>query len=185
MSCLCIGGVCIPYTVLLPMFMVFFKPIWNFIKSLLGIEDKKEKDKNCCKDGVCSIDNKDNNKDKENNNKEYECVFSTFSGEIELIEKMNFDMEILNTTKPIIVRFSAEWCKPCKKIQPDFINLSKEYNESAIFVAVDVDKYDELAAKYSAFSIPLFVAIKDGKEISRYSGSDVSTLSTFINKNVL
>jgi thioredoxin-like negative regulator of GroEL len=169
--------------------MVFFKPIWEFIQKLLGIEKKENvKEKSYCKDGVCSIDNKDNNKgDKDNENKDngYEFIFPTINGEINLTENMNFDLEISNTTKPIIVRFSAEWCKPCKKIHPDFIKISNEHNESAIFVAVDVDTHDELAAKYSALSIPLFVAIKDGKEIARYAGSDVSKLNTFINSNLL
>eukprot|EP01035_Chromulina_nebulosa_P018595 gene18595-24322_t len=78
-----------------------------------------------------------------------------------------------------ILRFTASWCKPCKQIEPLFNQLAKE-NENINFVNIDVDSFDELAAKYKALKIPLFILFKDAKEVERLSGSDENSIKRFI-----
>lgn len=65
---------------------------------------------------------------------------------------------------------------------PYFVELSNSMRESAHFISIDVDDHDDVAQKYNIFSIPLFIAFKDGQEIRRYAGSSHEKLLEFVNK---
>ena len=98
-----------------------------------------------------------------------------------LDDSMNFKSILSCTDKTIYIRFTATWCKPCKQIEPLFIDLSKKFKEYAHFISIDIDEHDDIQQEYRVISIPLFIAIKNGKEISRLSGSSTEGLLKFIN----
>lgn len=86
---------------------------------------------------------------------------------------------IKNGSDLTFVRFTASWCLPCKKIEPTFLSLGAQ-NPQLSFVSIDVDQFDEIAAAYNAFSIPLFLAIRSGTVLGRLSGQDDKALTKFV-----
>lgn len=84
------------------------------------------------------------------------------------IDEKNFENEVISNTKTTLVDFYADWCGPCQMLSPIIDEIAKE---STIDVAkVNVDKNQNLAAKYNVMSIPTLIVFKDGKEHSRMIG---------------
>lgn len=82
-----------------------------------------------------------------------------------------------------IVDFFAVWCGPCQMMKPIFHKIAEEMN-GINFVAVDVDKFSELAAKYDVMSIPTFVIFRDGEAITLKNGAmSESDFRSWIEKN--
>ena len=75
----------------------------------------------------------------------------------------NFNKEVLNSEKPVLVDFWATWCGPCKMIAPIISEISEEFNNKVKVGKVNVDEGKELAIKYGISSIPTLVIFKDGK----------------------
>lgn len=85
------------------------------------------------------------------------------------IKKNNFDEEVLNSDKKVLVDFYAEWCGPCKMIRPILENIAE--NDAAVKIAsVNVESEEELAEKYDVSSIPCLILFEGGKEILRNVG---------------
>ena len=78
------------------------------------------------------------------------------------VNKNNFEAEVMNAGKTVLVDFSATWCGPCKMVAPILDEISNEYPEYKI-CKVDVDDDPELAMTFGVSSIPMLVVIKDGK----------------------
>lgn len=81
-----------------------------------------------------------------------------------ITKKEEFSSEI--TKGKVLVDFSAQWCGPCKMIEPILEELSEEYK----IAQVDVDMLDELATEYGVMSIPTLMLFKDGNLIRRETG---------------
>lgn len=86
------------------------------------------------------------------------------------INQDDFDATVLQSDKPVMVDFFAEWCGPCKMAAPVIDQLAQEFADKAVIVKVDVDTNNELAGKYGVMSIPTVVIFKDGKEVDRKIG---------------
>ena len=96
------------------------------------------------------------------------------------VNKDNFDKEVLQSEKRVLVDFNAEWCGPCKMMKPVLEEISQSNNEIKI-VSINVDNEDELASKYNISSIPCLVLIENGEEINRSIGLiSRSELDSFI-----
>lgn len=67
------------------------------------------------------------------------------------------------------VKFTADWCGPCKKQQPNIDKMEQEFPQIT-FISVDIDLIPDFNNKYKVKSIPLLVLIKDGIEVDRISG---------------
>ncbi|KAM3864857.1 thioredoxin-like [Diretmus argenteus] len=77
--------------------------------------------------------------------------------------------------KLVVVDFTATWCGPCRRIAPVFEALSKEYT-NCVFLKVDVDEADDVAAKCQVQSMPTFHFYKNGKKVQEFSGADEARL---------
>jgi thioredoxin-like negative regulator of GroEL len=77
-----------------------------------------------------------------------------------------FDDLLVQTTKPIIVKFEADWCGACKEIEPLFHALAQEFQNNYLFVAVDASKVPSLRNYYGIRAVPTIIFIKNGKEIA-------------------
>nr|AEW43599.1 thioredoxin [Epinephelus coioides] len=80
--------------------------------------------------------------------------------------------------KLVVVDFTASWCGPCKQIGPHFDELSnKAENKNVIFLKVDVDEAQEVAAKWDVRAMPTFIFIKNGQKVRDIIGADRDKLS--------
>lgn len=81
----------------------------------------------------------------------------------------NFSQVVEQSGQPVIIDFYASWCQPCKKMSPIFEELSKEF-KNVKFVKVNVDHGRDIAKRYNVSSLPTFVLIKNGQEVSKQVG---------------
>jgi len=82
----------------------------------------------------------------------------------------NFQKEVLEAEKPVMVDFFAEWCGPCKMAGPVLEELAKDYKDKVIIGKIDVGQDQTLAQKFGVRSIPAVIVFKDGKEVNRQIG---------------
>ena len=85
------------------------------------------------------------------------------------ITKENFEQEILQSEKPVVLDFFASWCGPCGQLSPLIDRLAQEHPELKV-AKVDVDSQKELARKHKVFSIPTLVIYKNGEIAGRHTG---------------
>ncbi len=78
--------------------------------------------------------------------------------------------EIINSEKPVLVDFSAEWCGPCKMMGPTLKDVAKVMGAHVRIINIDVDLNPAVAQKYQVMSVPTLMVFKNGKMISRQSG---------------
>ncbi len=82
---------------------------------------------------------------------------------------------------PIVLKFSAEFCGPCKAIQPKFEEIAQKYKDNAVFVCIDIELLEDLAEKYEVRSIPTMIVIHEKKAIKRTVGGGLSALKDIEN----
>ena len=80
----------------------------------------------------------------------------------------NFEKEVINSDKKVLVDFNASWCGPCRMLAPIVEEISERKDIKV--VSIDVDEEENLAQEYGVSSIPCLVVFKDGKEINRSIG---------------
>lgn len=83
---------------------------------------------------------------------------------------MNSFNNIINSDKPVLVDFFAEWCGPCKTMSPILNDVKTQLQEKATIIKVDVDKNPEAAASFQVRSVPTLMIFKKGKAIWKQSG---------------
>ena len=89
--------------------------------------------------------------------------------EILKINEDNFEKEVLESEKTVLIDFFADWCGPCKMLSPIIEQFAKE-NEKVKVVKINVDELPDLAVKYGVRSIPTLVVIKNSEEVNRSVG---------------
>jgi len=82
----------------------------------------------------------------------------------------NFESEVLAAELPVLVDFWAEWCAPCKMIEPLLEELSEELAGELKFTRLDVDQYPNLAGQFGIMSIPTMGIFKNGELANRLVG---------------
>ena len=86
------------------------------------------------------------------------------------ITKDNFEKEVLNSDKPVLIDFWAPWCMPCKIIAPTIDTLAHELKGRVKVSKSNVDENPDIATALSVMNIPTLIVFKDGKEVSRMMG---------------
>jgi thioredoxin 1 len=97
----------------------------------------------------------------------------------------NFDADVINSEKPALVDFWAEWCGPCKMIAPMLNEAATEYADKLSVVKLNVDESPNVAAKFGIRSIPTLMLFKDGTVQAQKVGAlSKSQLTEFLDSNL-
>lgn len=83
------------------------------------------------------------------------------------VNKNNFNQEVLNSDKPVLMDFWAPWCGPCRMVVPLVEEIAKERSDIKV-VKINVDEEQELAMQFGVMSIPTLVVMKNGKIVNPY-----------------
>ena len=86
------------------------------------------------------------------------------------ITRNNFQNEIINSDKPVLLDFWAPWCGPCRMVGPILEEIAGERSDIKIG-KINVDEQPELASQFRVMSIPKLIVIKDGKIVNQSMGA--------------
>lgn len=119
------------------------------------------------------LDKQNENKIADNGTKNSSASYNEEGKEMESVvlevNDKNFESEVLNSEKTVLIDFYASWCGPCKILSPIVEEVAKENSDIKV-VKVNVDESNELAINYQVMSIPTLVVIKNREEVDRFVG---------------
>ena len=86
------------------------------------------------------------------------------------VDESTFESEVLNAEKPVLVDFWAAWCGPCRLVSPVVESIGGKHAEKINVAKVNTDENQQLAMRYSIFSIPTLILFENGREAARLVG---------------
>ena len=100
---------------------------------------------------------------------------------LEYTDENDYDNDVINKSmdNTVVLKFSANWCGPCKKVQPTFQKIIDSY-ENVTFYHVDIDEHEDLVERESVKSIPFFVVYDNGIKVNSAVAGTSEKLEEFV-----
>lgn len=86
------------------------------------------------------------------------------------VDTQNFQSEVLEADRPVLVDFGAVWCGPCKMLDPIVDELADEWQDNVKVVKLDIDHNPDIAIQYHVMGVPTLMVFKDGQVQERITG---------------
>lgn len=86
------------------------------------------------------------------------------------VTDQTFQNQVLDSTVPVLLDFSAEWCGPCRQLEPILEKLSQEYQGKLVIARIDVDSNPDIPARFQVMGIPTLILFVKGQPAERLSG---------------
>jgi thioredoxin 2 len=113
------------------------------------------------------------------------CQHKLFDTNLVKLDQTTFPKHIHNSDIPVVVDFWADWCAPCKMMEPIFEQAASDMAPKVRFAKVDTDANQHLAGQYNIRGIPTIIVFKNGQEMGRQAGAmDVNSLVTWISQTI-
>lgn len=107
------------------------------------------------------------------------------SENIRTVSDISFEKDVLQSDRPVLVDFWAEWCAPCRMLAPTIEAVGQQFIESAYVVKLNVDDNPATAGTYGIKGIPTLILFKEGKEVERVVGAtSKETISRLIERSL-
>ena len=107
------------------------------------------------------------------------------SEKVTAVSDSSFEKDVLQSAKPVLVDFWAEWCAPCRMLGPTIDAIAEQFSETAGVVKVNVDDNTATAQRYGIKGIPTLILFSGGKEVERVVGAtSKESISRMIEKHV-
>lgn len=90
--------------------------------------------------------------------------------EIKHVGEADFEEEVISSTLPVLVDFTAVWCGPCKMLEPIVKQLAQEWDGQVKVVKLDVDNNADLAMQYQVMGVPTLMLFSNGQPLERLTG---------------
>ena len=107
------------------------------------------------------------------------------SEQVKYVTDNSFEQDVLQSTKPVLVDFWAEWCAPCRMLAPTIDAIAEQFGDNAGVVKVNVDDNTATAQRYGIKGIPTLILFSGGKEVERVVGAtSKESISRMMEKHV-
>ena len=107
------------------------------------------------------------------------------SEQIKYVSDASFDADVLQSDKPVLLDFWAEWCGPCKMIAPILDEVAKDYSDKLQVAKINVDENQQVPAKFGIRGIPTLILFKNGQVAAQKVGApSKSQLTAFLDGNL-
>ncbi|MGV9312042.1 thioredoxin [Streptomyces sp. NPDC003691] len=87
------------------------------------------------------------------------------TGVVSPVTDADFETVVLGADRPVLVKFTADWCPPCRQIAPVLAEIAREEAERLTVVSLDVDRHPLTAQRYGVMSMPTLIVFRDGEPV--------------------
>ena len=97
----------------------------------------------------------------------------------------NYLSKLITSKTPVLIKFWAPWCRPCRKMTPEYKKAAQSFNGKVLFTELNIDAYPEVTSRYNIRSIPTIILFKNTKIIKRATGSlDQKGIEAFVKSSL-